>query len=356
LKHEPVEDFRIDFEDGYGVRSDEEEDLHAALAANELARSIENGTSSAFTGIRIKSLAPETADRALRTLDIFVRGLVEPAGPNLPVAFTVTLPKISSPGDVKRLAKRLARLEKKTGLKKGTIGIEIMIETPSALIDKKGRPTARKLVKAASGRCSSVHFGAYDYTAALGISARDQSLRHPACEFARALMLLSLSQTGVRLSDSVTTQIPAPVHRGEELTPHQVRENRHAVHSAWQAHFDNVLYSMSNGFYQSWDLHPGQLIARFAAVNFFYLDGFDEQARRVRKYVENSAQATLTGASFDDAASVRGLAAFFGRGIGCGALTEAEISAATGLAAADIAGLFDHEKRAALNERRVLVE
>jgi len=38
LETEPVEDFRIDFEDGYGVRPDNEEDAHAEAAAVELAR------------------------------------------------------------------------------------------------------------------------------------------------------------------------------------------------------------------------------------------------------------------------------------------------------------------------------
>jgi hypothetical protein len=103
------------------------------------------------------------------------------------------------------------------------------------------------------------------------------------------------------------------------------------VHRAWKTHFDNVLYSMSNGFYQSWDLHPNQLVARHAAVNYFYLDGFDEQANRLKNYADNAAQATLTGTAFDDAASARGVVNFFSRGLNCGALTENEIEAATGL-------------------------
>jgi hypothetical protein len=109
---------------------------------------------------------------------------------------------------------------------------------------------------------------------------------------------------------------------------------------------------MSNGYYQSWDLHPGQLVARFAAVNFFYRDGFDEQASRMRSFIENSAQATLTGASFDDAASARGIAAFFVRGVSCGALTETEVRTATGFSTSDLAHLFDQNKKAVRNERQ----
>ena len=37
LSREPIEDFRIDFEDGYGNRPDEEEDGHAVAAAEQVA-------------------------------------------------------------------------------------------------------------------------------------------------------------------------------------------------------------------------------------------------------------------------------------------------------------------------------
>src|SRR3954468_21924380 len=40
LQREPVEDFRIDFEDGYGNRPDAEEDGHAEAAAREVAKGI----------------------------------------------------------------------------------------------------------------------------------------------------------------------------------------------------------------------------------------------------------------------------------------------------------------------------
>jgi len=70
LRCEPVEDFRIDFEDGYGVRSDEEEDAHSISASDELAKSFLEKTITPFSGFRIKSFAPETSRRAIRTLDL----------------------------------------------------------------------------------------------------------------------------------------------------------------------------------------------------------------------------------------------------------------------------------------------
>jgi len=54
LQTEAVEDFRIDFEDGFGNRPDDEEDATAVNAANEVAKGMQDKTLSPFIGIRIK--------------------------------------------------------------------------------------------------------------------------------------------------------------------------------------------------------------------------------------------------------------------------------------------------------------
>lgn len=340
LETEPVEDLRIDFEDGYGVRKDAEEDRDAENAAAELALSLTERTCPPYTGVRIKPFAPATRSRSDRTLTLFISKLVEAAAGKIPDQFSVTLPKINSSAEVADLSERLSEIEAKFGLADGSIMIEVMIETPSSVFDREGRVVMPAIVHAAKGRCRSAHFGAFDYTAALGISAKHQSLRHPACEFARNIMLSALAPLGVRMVDSVTVEIPAQLHRGDQLSGQQKLENRGAIHRAWKTHFDNVLYSMSNGFYQSWDLHPNQLVARFAAVNYFYLDGFEEQAKRLKNYAENAAQATLTGTAFDDAASARGVVNFFLRGLNCGALSNQEVEYATGMKRSQLASLF----------------
>ena len=340
LEFEPVEDFRIDFEDGYGLRPDDEEDGHAISAADALARAFTERINTPFTGFRIKSFAASTRIRAERTLSLFIKRLLQTTGGKLPGQFCVTLPKVNSESEVSDLGDVLTDIETRNSLAKKSILIELMIETPAAVFDETGAITTPKLVRAANGRCRSAHFGAYDYTAALGISAKYQGLRHPACELARSIILATLVPLGVRVVDSVTTEIPAPPHRGTALSESQKNENRSTVHHAWRTHFENVLYSMSNGFYQSWDLHPNQLVARFAAVNYFYLDGFDEQAARLKNYVDSAAQATLTGTAFDDAASARGVVNFFLRGMNCGALSNNEIKAATGLDRSRLYNLF----------------
>src|SRR5262249_5215545 len=54
LLAEAVEDFRIDFEDGYGARPDPEEDGHAIQAADEVKKGMDQKSLPPFIGIRIK--------------------------------------------------------------------------------------------------------------------------------------------------------------------------------------------------------------------------------------------------------------------------------------------------------------
>ena len=343
LENEPVEDFRIDFEDGYGFRTDEEEDGHAVTASTELATAFNEGKNTAFSGFRIKSFGPETRERGLRTLDRFLDNFLDRTAGRLPGNFVVTLPKVTALDQVSAFCERLATIENSRGLPTGSIGVELMIETPGAIIGPDGRIAVRDLVEAAVGRCDSVHFGAYDFTGALGISASYQDIRHPACNFARQLMQASLAGTGVRLVDSVTTVMPVPIHKGDRPTEHQLAENKEAVHNAWLRHFQNVTASMADGFYQSWDLHPNQLVARYAAVYAFFLNEFDSQAARLRSYIEKATRATLTGNTFDDAASVAGLVNFFQRGVACKAFTEEEMTDATGATLDDLSNKFRAE-------------
>jgi citrate lyase beta subunit len=330
LASEPVEDFRIDFEDGYGFRPDDEEDADAVRAAGELARAMSEGKITPFCGFRIKSFGPETRRRAVSTLDIFLSSLIEKTGGTLPANFVVTLPKITSSNEVAVLARLLDAFEKENSLENGSIGIEVMVETPEALFGN-GRLALPEIVKAANGRCTSAHFGAYDFTSSFGIVAEHQHLHHDSCNFARQLMQVSLTPLGIRLSDSVTTEMPIPVHRGDGLSEQQQKENAHAVHKAWRLHFNNVTTSMIDGFYQSWDLHPAQLIPRYAAVNAFFLDSFESSALRLRGFMDQATKAMVTGNQFDDAASAQGLLNFFIRARSCGALTDDEIVAETGL-------------------------
>jgi citrate lyase beta subunit len=340
LAREPVEDLRIDFEDGYGYRADAEEDGHAFQAGEQLARALVEGALPPFVGIRIKSFAPESLPRAIRTLDIVITTLAARTGGALPGHFVVTLPKVTMPEQVAALADLLDRLEARSGIAAKAIGIDLMIETPQAIVNDRGEIAVPALVRSGRRRVASVAFGTYDYTASCEITAREQTHDHPAADFARHALQASLAGTGIHLSDSVTTVMPIGPHRAtadRPLTSAQQAENRAAVHAAWRAHYDNVRRSLRNGFYQSWDLHPAQLPARYAAVYAFFLEQLPDASRRLRAFVERAAQATLVGNVFDDAATGQGLLNFFLRGIACGALAEHEAQAA-GITIAELHG------------------
>jgi hypothetical protein len=103
LEREAVEDFRIDFEDGFGNRSDEEEDATAVTAAAELAKGMQAGSISPFIGIRIKPFTEDLKYRGIRTLDIFVSTLLEASGGKLPDNFVVMLPKVTIPEQMEAL-------------------------------------------------------------------------------------------------------------------------------------------------------------------------------------------------------------------------------------------------------------
>jgi citrate lyase beta subunit len=274
----------------------------------------------------------------MRTLDIFVSTLVAETGGKLPENFVITVPKVQLAEQVTAAVRLFEMLERKTGLPSGSLKIEPMIETPQAIINAHGQSAISSFIEAGEGRCRSIHFGVYDYTAQCSITAAYQAMGHPTCDFARQVMLVSTAGTGVHLSDGATNILPVGPHRaseGKPLTADQVRENREAVHKAWELGFDDNMHSLKTGYYQGWDLHPAQFVTRYAAVFCFFLEGLAAASGRLKTFVEKAALASLFGDVFDDAATGQGLLNFFLRGIACGAISEAEATA-TGLTIAEL--------------------
>ena len=342
LEREPVEDFRIDFEDGYGNRPDAEEDGHAESAAVEVAKGLAEATLPPCIGLRIKPFTEELKSRAIRTLDLFLTALVRETGGRLPGSFVVTLPKVTVPDQAAALAQLLELLERHLGLAERTLPFEIMIETPQAVLDETGSASLLRLVGAARGRCVAAHFGTYDYTASLNVTAAYQQMTHPACDFARNVMQVALAGTGVWISDGSTNVLPVPPHRavpgGPALDARQIAENRAAVHAAWKLHYDDVRHSLAHGFYQGWDLHPAQLPTRYAALYAFFLEGLDSASARLKNFVKKAGQATLVGEVFDDAATGQGLLNHFLCAWSCGAITEEEAVEKSGLTPDELRG------------------
>lgn len=315
LAREPIEDLRVDFEDGYGTRPDAEEDGHVRDAARALRESVDSGTAAPFSGIRFKGFEASTRSRGVRTLALFLGEL----GP-LPAGFVVTLPKVTAVEQVEALVHTAERLEAALGLAPGSLCFELQIETPQSILGPDGTALVARMIHASAGRCTGLHYGTYDYSAFCGIAAAHQSLEHPVADHAKAVMQAAAAGTGVRLSDGSTNVLP--VGSADE------------VRAAWSNHLRLVRRSLERGYYQGWDLHPAQLPTRFAGTFAFYRDGFVAAAQRLRNYVERQDSTIL-----DEPATARALADFLLRGLDCGALSAEEVGAATGLDAAGLAGL-----------------
>jgi citrate lyase beta subunit len=315
LASEPIEDIRLDFEDGYGTRPDQVEDADAAAAATRLATAIAAGTAPAFAGLRCKSLTAATRQRAISTLDIFLASLAGHG--SVPAGLVLTLPKVSHERQVQAMTVLCERLEAEHGLPAGQLRFEIQVETAQVVLGADGAAEIARCVHAGSGRLTGLHFGTYDYSAALGIAAQYQSLDHPAADHAKNVLQLAAAGTGVWLSDGSSNVLPVGT--------------RADVLAAWLLHARLVRRSLERGFYQGWDLHPAQLVSRYAATYGFFLAGLDQACARMAAWAERTAGTTQTASQLEEPATAIALAGFLRRAVDCGAVSKAEVTQRTGL-------------------------
>jgi citrate lyase beta subunit len=336
LARDPIEDYRIDFEDGFGVRTDAEEDARVDTVAAEIARAHRDGLLPRSIGVRVKPLTEDLRERSVRTLDRLVTALVRAEA--LPARWVVTVPKVTIVAQAEFVVVLLAALERSLDLPRGTLRFEIMIEVPQAIIDSGGRSLLPRLLDASDGRLTSIAFGTYDYTAACGITAAYQRLRHPACDFAKHMIQAAFAGTGVQIADGSTALLPLPIHTGDVklLSAPQRAENATAVHAGWLAHFADVRHSLAGGFFQGWDLHAAQLVSRYAAVTSFYLEGVELAGARLKAFLGLAANAKLVGGMLDEPATGQALLGFFVRGVRAGAITQSQALALTGLSAGEL--------------------
>lgn len=318
LEREPVEDLRIDFEDGYGQRPDAEEDAAAVAAARIVSGAVADRTAPPYIGIRMKCMEAAVRDRGIRTLDIFLSTLMRSGG--LPDGLVLTLPKVTFPQQVTAMVRLCEEFEKAHGLTPGRIGFEIQIETTQSILGPDGTATVPRLIDAAEGRATGLHYGTFDYSASCGVSAAYQSMDHPVADYAKAVMQVAAAGTGVRLSDGSTNVLPVgPTAQ---------------VHDAWRLHHGLVRRSLARAYYQGWDMHPGHLPTRYAAVYAFYREGLDTAAARLAAYV-----AKAGGDVMDEPATAKALSGYLLRGLDCGAVDLEEVTARTALGRAELDAL-----------------
>lgn len=310
LRHEPIEDLRVDFEDGLVGCGEADEDRYATVAAVALAEVIGGEGAPARVGLRIRGLEPRTRARGLRTLTLFVRAL---AAATAVEALTVTLPKVTSVGQVEAIAEVAEELERLTGLAPGTLGLELQIETPQSVLGPHGVVLLPLLLRAGDGRVTGFHYGTYDYSSTSGVAALHQASDHPVADFAKRLMQLATADTGIEVSDGSSNILPVG--------------GAADVEHAWSEHARLVRRALASALYQGWDLHPGQLVTRYLTTYAFYREGFAVAAGRLRAHRQGGdGPATV----LDEPATARALASFLVRGVECGALAEDEVVTATG--------------------------
>jgi hypothetical protein len=180
-----------------------------------------------------------------------------------------------------------------------------------------GTATVARMIHASRGRCSALHYGTYDYSAAVGVAAAYQSMDHPAADYAKAMMQVAASGTGVQLSDGSTNVLPVG--------------DRQQVLAAWRLRLRLVRRSPGTRLLPGLGHAPAQLVTRHVATYGFFRGGLAAAAARLRAYVEGAECQVLA-----EPATAQAPAGFLVRGLDCGALDEAETHVLTGLDRADL--------------------
>ncbi|MQY30772.1 DUF6986 family protein [Nocardia aurantia] len=302
LQHRPIQDLRLDFEDGYGTRGDTAEDRDAVRAGqilNALPATV------AGRGVRLKGLTGNEWRRALRTLELVLDG----AG-GVPTGFVFTVPKFRAADQVDIAVQLCTALESAHGLSPGTLRFELQIESPQAVIATDGTATVARAIHRSAGRCSGLHYGTYDYSAACGISPQFQALDHPAADHAKSVMQAAAAQTGVWVCDGSTQVLPV----GDE----------DQMAAAVTRHYRLVTRSLQRGYYQGWDMHPGHLVTRWLATYAFFRTAKRVAVPRLDAYLRRN---TARGGIVDEPATAQALATVVLRGLDCGAFGPDDIEA-----------------------------
>lgn len=309
LRERPIQDLRLDFEDGYGTRGDEVEDrdaLHAGAVLKALAPEVSS------RGIRMKGLTSLEWARAVRTLEKVLEG----AG-GVPEGFVFTVPKIRHVEQADITVDLCEAIESAHGLAAGSLKFELQIESPQAVIAADGTAPVAQLIQRSAGRCTGLHYGTYDYSAACGIAPKFQSLEHPVADHAKAVMQAAAATTGVWVCDGSTQVLP--IGTDEE------------VRAAVSRHFRLVTRSLERGYYQGWDMGAGHLVTRWLATFAFFREGLGIAAPRIGRYLDRQG-----GAVMDEPATAQALATVVLRGLECGAFDPAEVTAIAPKASVDV--------------------
>jgi citrate lyase beta subunit len=303
----PIQDLRLDFEDGYGWRADTAEDADARNAGRTLRALSTCPDAHQVLGIRIKGLTSGHLRRSVRTLELVLDGAA-----GIPPGFVVTIPKFRALPQVAAALQLFDELERAHGLPTGSLRFELQIESPQAVIGADGAAPLAQAIALAGERCVALHYGTYDYSAACGIAAEYQSLEHPVADHAKAVMTVAAAQTGVWVCDGSTQVIPDGSHEQQV--------------AAIRRHHRLVTRALEHGYWQGWDMHPGHLVTRWLATYGFHRRALAVAGPRISAYLRQQT-SQQTGGIVDEPATAQELATGLIRGLDCGAYEDGELVA-----------------------------
>lgn len=310
-----IEDYRIDFEDGYGIHAQSDELAQAERCAKVLAEILAGEPGSTEFGIRLKPFSGENREHSVRLLGHFFNVLqTEMSLEQLP-RFWVTLPKCRDAAEGASLLIMLQEMESALGMAPDTLGLEIMFETLES-IRALGQPEllAQWVPQVQAGICrrpSALVLGTFDTCAEWGIAAINQGHQHPLMDHVRLQALSWGNQVGAHVVDSITRAVPQLSDDNGPLVMH----GRH------------VLHSVALGVSAGWDIHPLQVLARHAVRLAVVSAGLPEAINRLKQFLTAQTHASRVGAGFDDLATVRGLVAQLNQAVGLGLVTPAVMQA-----------------------------
>jgi hypothetical protein len=196
----------------------------------------------------------------------------------------------------------------------------VQVETPRSVLGPDGAAAAPRILEAGDGRITAMHLGVFDYTASLGLMPWEQRLDHPANDFARHVLQVALAGTGVWISDGSSNVVPASERTAD-------------VRAAWRVHADHVRHSLSNGFYQGWDLHPSHLASRYAAVYGWLLPHVRDAIERVAAWRDGAS----AGGVLDEPATITSLLRYLRFAVASGAVDGSDDLSDTGLGRDELA-------------------
>jgi hypothetical protein len=230
-------------------------------------------------------------------VDVFLESLGPP-----PPGFIITLPRVSALEHVQAMADLCERLEQAHGLDEGSLCFEIQVETTRSIFDRAGIARIPHLVAAGEGRCVGLHYNTYAFSQSVGIAAELADLDHPTAHLAKAMLLIATAESGIRLSDSISTALPV----GDTAT----------VQAAWALHAVLARQGMEGGIYHGWDAHPAQLPTRFGAAFTFFRRALPTAVDRLGRRLSRGV---------DEPTEIRALARFLLRGLDCGAFDDSDV-------------------------------